>query len=99
MTAARPPTTGPQDPSDRTATRETREAKTIMVLVVLAMILFAVAESLAWHTAISRLDAFSEMARAIFTTYIVPFEVLGFLLLAALLGALYLATREGSRHD
>jgi NADH:ubiquinone oxidoreductase subunit 6 (subunit J) len=87
-------TTKPQNAPDE-APRETREAKAIMALVVLAMMLFAIAESLAWHTTASRLDAFSEMARAVFTTYIVPFEILGFLLLAALLGALYIATREG----
>lgn len=99
MNGAKPPQPGPADPPEESGSRETREAKAIMVLVVLAMILFAVAESLAWHTAAGRLDAFSEMARAIFTTYIIPFEALGFLLLAALLGALYLATREGSRHE
>ena len=96
MTPPREPATpGAADVPPETP-RETKEAKAIMVLVVLAMLLFAVAESLAWHTAARRLDAFSEMARAVFTTYIVPFEMLGFLLLAALLGALFIATREGS---
>jgi NADH:ubiquinone oxidoreductase subunit 6 (subunit J) len=81
---------GPADP-------ETRWAKGIMVLLVYALMLFAAAGSLAWYADIARLDGFSEMARRVFTTYIVPFEVLGFLLLAALLGALYLAAREGMR--
>lgn len=98
MNDARQQALPPEEPPAETP-RETKEAKTIMVLVVLAMLLFAIAESIQWYTMAERLDAFSEMARLIFTIYIIPFEMLGFLLLAALLGALFIAMREGRRDD
>ncbi len=85
------------DPRDLRAERETKEAKAIMVLVVLATMLFAIADGLGWHVPISQLDHFSEMSQELFTTFIVPFEVLGFLLLAALIGALYIANKEVRR--
>lgn len=83
--------------SDPRAERETKEAKAIMVLVIAATMLFGVADSLEWYTPVGSLDHFELMAHALFTEFIVPFEVLGFLLLAALIGALYLASREASR--
>lgn len=82
---------------ERRAEREQKEAKGIMVLVIVATMLFAVSESLGWYASVQSLDAFSEMARMLFGEFIVPFEALGFLLLAALLGALYVATREAAR--
>lgn len=82
---------------EQRAEREQKEAKGIMVLVIVATMLFAVVESLDWYTGVEPLDAFSEMAQMLFGTFIVPFEALGFLLLAALLGALYIATREANR--
>jgi NADH:ubiquinone oxidoreductase subunit 6 (subunit J) len=77
--------------------REQKEAKGIMVLVILATMLFAIAAVVDWHEAVAPFEAFSEMAHMLFGIYIVPFEVLGFLLLAALLGALYMVTQEGER--
>jgi NADH:ubiquinone oxidoreductase subunit 6 (subunit J) len=91
----------PSPPTGHTAADEAvdpdkRLAKAIIDLLNYALLLFDAAGTLAWHTGIVRIDQFREMARGIFTTYIVPFELLGFLLLAALLGALYLAAREGA---
>lgn len=40
-------------------------------------------------------ERFIEIGRAMFQTYLLPFEVLSILLLAALIGAVYMAKREG----
>lgn len=85
------------DARDLRAERESKEAKGIMVLVLLATMLFAISEALGWYTALQPFSAFSEMSYALFTTFIVPFEVLGFLLLAALIGGLYIAQKEEKR--
>ena len=86
------------DPIDPRTEKETREAKGIMVLVILATMLFAITQSHDWYTLTIRDGMFSDMAQALFSQFIVAFEVLGFLLLAALVGALYLAHREVRRH-
>lgn len=82
---------------EKRAEREQKEAKGIMVLVILATMLFAIAGSVAWYQPLEPLVAFSEMSQMLFGEFIVPFEILGFLLLAALLGALYYAQREAVR--
>lgn len=88
---------GFDDAPDPRAERETKEAKGIMVLVILATMLFAITQAFDWYTPTVREGFFSEMAQAMFSTFIVPFEVLGFLLLAALVGALYIAHKEVAR--
>lgn len=82
-------------PVDPRAEREINEAKGIMALVILTTMLFAVSQAFDWYALTIRDGMFSEMAQSIFDHFIVPFELLGFLLLAALIGALYLAHREG----
>lgn len=85
------------DAPDPRAERETKEAKGIMVLVILAVMLFAVVGSLDWYENAERADLFGGMAQDMFTLHLIPFEMLGFLLLAALIGALYIANKEGTR--
>ncbi len=77
--------------------RDLREAKAFLVLVVAFMLLLTVSQSLGWHVAVQPFEEFSAVARAMFTEFIVPFEILGFLLLAALIGSLYIAHKEVRR--
>ena len=85
------------DELDPRTARELREMKAILVLIVLFVVLDSAAEALDWHVGVTPLDAFPAMTHMLFGDFIVPFEVLGFLLLAALMGALYYAHREVDR--
>ena len=85
------------DGGDPRAERDVRQAKGVFVVAILGVILVAVVQTVPWFTPQASLDAFSEMTHLLFEDYIVPFEVLGFLLLAALIGALFLASREATR--
>lgn len=73
-----------------------RAAKSVMVLVLFAVIAFAVAETVPWYRPVGGGEDPDGVAEAIFERYVVAFEVLGVLLTAALLGAMYLAIREAS---
>jgi NADH:ubiquinone oxidoreductase subunit 6 (subunit J) len=67
-----------------------------MVLVLFAVIAFAVAETVPWYRPVGGGEDAQGVADALFTRYVVAFEVLGILLTAALLGAMYLAFREAT---
>ena len=62
----------------------------IFLVVLLALLLTPTR----WGGLPQPMERFVEIGRAMFQTYLLPFEVLSVLLLAALIGAVYMAKRE-----
>lgn len=83
-------------PAEPRSTRTANVAKFVMVLVLFAVIAFAVAETVPWYRPVGGGERSDGIAEALFDRYVVAFEVLGVLLTAALLGAMYIAIREAS---
>lgn len=72
----------------------TREwAKAIVVTLVLGLLVFAGLAIGEWRTESLPVETFDGLADAIFTTYVLPFEVLSVLLLGALFSALYVGAK------
>jgi len=69
-----------------------RRAVAGLFLVILISLLLSAP---AWRVLPQGVETFLGLGRAIFKQYLLPFEVLSVLLLAALVGAVFLAKREG----
>lgn len=63
-----------------------------LFLIILVSLLLSVP---GWRVLPRGVESFLGLGRAIFSQYLLPFEVLSVLLLAALVGAVFLAKREG----
>ena len=64
--------------------------------IVLAVMIALTASATDWGAVTKRIaTGTNALARLLFTTYILPFEVVSVLLLAAVIGGIYLAKREG----
>src|SRR5450759_2294148 len=64
--------------------------------IVLAVMIALTASATDWGAVTKRIATGTDaLARLLFTTYILPFEVVSVLLLAAVIGGIYLAKREG----
>lgn len=73
-------------------------AKALLATLVLGLLVFAGIGVSEWRTESPPFETFANLADAIFTTYVLPFEVLSVLLLGALISALYVGAktkREG----
>jgi NADH:ubiquinone oxidoreductase subunit 6 (subunit J) len=65
----------------------------VIALVVVGLVTWAVI-STAWHVApTAAAVAIEAVGNLLFTDYALPFEIIGFLLLAAIIGAIFLARR------
>ena len=62
----------------------------VIALVVVGLVAWA-AVSTPWHAAVG--VAIEAVGNLLFTDYALPFEIIGFLLLAAIIGAIFLARR------
>lgn len=104
--AAKPapsPTPSPAMGSDTTngimvpaATKAGNAAKFVACIALFAVIAFAVSDTIPWYRPVGGGEDSQGIATAIFEDYVIAFEVLGLLLTASLLGAMYLAFREAS---
>jgi NADH-quinone oxidoreductase subunit J len=71
----------------------------IAAIILLVVVLLAVA-STTWGGGPERGDtSTTDVARALFSTWVLPFEVVGVLLLAAVVGGVFLAKRDRSSTD
>jgi NADH:ubiquinone oxidoreductase subunit 6 (subunit J) len=74
---------------------QTQAAPAAVASVVLAIILALVISATDWGAAAEPVRTVTaEMAKVLFSDYVLPFEVVGVLLLAAVIGGIYLAKRE-----
>jgi len=65
----------------------------VIALVVVGLVSWAVVTT-PWHAASAALSvAIDSVGNLLFTDYALPFEIIGFLLLAAIIGAIFLARR------
>jgi len=65
----------------------------LIALVVVALVSWA-AVMTNWHASADAVRVVVEtLANALFTTYALPFEIIGFLILAAIIGAIFIARR------
>ena len=79
---------------------QTQAIPAAFAAVILALLLSLVVAATSWGAAAERLHAATDdIARVLFRDYVLPFEVVSVLLLAAVIGGVYLAKREGSRDD
>lgn len=63
--------------------------------VILAILIALTVSATDWHASATRLEAVTrEVARTMFDTFVLPFEVVSVLLLAAVIGGVFLAKRE-----
>jgi NADH-quinone oxidoreductase subunit J len=68
--------------------------------VALAVVIAVAALATTWPAGRQRLStATADVAHLLFSEYVLPFEVVGVLLTAAVVGAVYLARREPGRRD
>jgi len=68
-------------------------AKALIASALLGVLIFAGLAIGEWRTEAPPVETFEELAIAIFTTYVLPFEVLSVLLLGALFSALYVGAK------
>lgn len=79
---------------------QTQAIPAAFAAVILALVLALVVAATSWGAVNERLHAATDdIARVLFQDYVLPFEVVSVLLLAAVIGGVYLAKREGSRDD
>ena len=65
----------------------------VIALVVVGLVSWA-AVTTNWHASADAVTVVVEtLATALFTTYALPFEIIGFLILAAIIGAIFIARR------
>ena len=75
---------------------QTQAAPSAIAAVVLAVLVGLAASSTDWGEAAERARlATDELARLLFDQYVLPFEIVSVLLLAAVIGGVFLAKREG----
>jgi len=74
---------------------QTQAVPAAMAAVILAVIVILAIGSTDWHASTERAHTdTSELARVLFGQWVLPFEVVGVLLLAAVIGGVFLAKRE-----
>ncbi len=74
---------------------QTQAVPAAIASIVLAIILVLVVSSTDWGAASARIETVTaELARTLFRDFVLPFEVVSVLLLAAVIGGIYLAKRE-----
>ncbi|MEA2538081.1 MAG: NADH-quinone oxidoreductase subunit [Chloroflexota bacterium] len=74
---------------------QTQAVPAAILAVILALILVLVIGATDWGAAAERLQVgTAELARILFRDFVLPFEVVSVLLLAAVIGGIYLAKRE-----
>jgi NADH-quinone oxidoreductase subunit J len=79
---------------------QTQALPAAIAAAVLALLIAVVVVSTDWLEAGARIwTSTTEMAKALFTTYTLPFEVVSVLLLAAVIGGVFLAKREKGSAD
>jgi NADH-quinone oxidoreductase subunit J len=65
----------------------------IIALVVVGLVSWAAVQT-NWHASVDVVTVVVDtLANALFTTYALPFEIIGFLILAAIIGAIFIARR------
>ncbi len=65
----------------------------IIALVVVGLVSWAAVQT-NWHASADTVTVVVDtLAKALFTTYALPFEIIGFLILAAIIGAIFIARR------
>lgn len=79
------------DPSPQVTNRARGGLLAALLVLILFVLLLGVAP---WRVPPQGREGFLELGQAIFKDYLLPFEVLSVLLLAALVGAVFLAKRE-----
>ena len=74
---------------------QTQAIPAAIASVVLAIILALVVSATDWGAATARVETVTaDMARVLFHDFVLPFEVVSVLLLAAVIGGIYLAKRD-----
>ena len=74
---------------------QTQAVPAAIASVVLAIILILVVSATDWGAAAARMQTTTvDLARTLFRDFVLPFEVVSVLLLAAVIGGIYLAKRE-----
>jgi NADH:ubiquinone oxidoreductase subunit 6 (subunit J) len=77
---------------------QTQRVPAAVLAIVLAVVIAVAAGSTDWHEAGTRVRiGAAEVARMLFEQYTLPFEVVGVLLLAAVIGGIFIAKREPDR--
>ncbi|HEX5823280.1 MAG TPA: NADH-quinone oxidoreductase subunit J [Candidatus Limnocylindrales bacterium] len=75
---------------------QTQAVPAAIAAVILVVVVVLAVGSTDWHPSAERAGTdTTELARALFADWVLPFEVVGVLLLAAVIGAVFLAKREG----
>ena len=79
---------------------QTQAVPAAIAAVVLAVVLALVVVATDWGGVSRRMESVtSDIARTLFRDFVLPFEIVSVLLLAAVIGGIYLAKREGSREE
>jgi NADH-quinone oxidoreductase subunit J len=77
---------------------QTQAVPAAIAAVILTVIVILAIDSTDWHASAERAATdTTTLAQVLFTDWVLPFEVVGVLLLAAVIGAVFLAKREGRR--
>jgi NADH:ubiquinone oxidoreductase subunit 6 (subunit J) len=77
---------------------QTQAVPAAIAAVILTVIVILAIDSTDWHASPERAATdTTKLAQVLFTDWVLPFEVVGVLLLAAVIGAVFLAKREGRR--
>ena len=77
---------------------QTQRVPAAIAAIVLAVVIGIAAGATNWGAVASRIRVGAqEVARVLFEQYVLPFEVVGVLLLAAVIGGLFIAKREPDR--
>jgi len=79
-------------------TFQTQAAPAAVAAIVIALLVTFTALGTDWHSTADRVRAVTEdVANALFTDYVLPFEVVGVLLLAAVIGGVFIAKKDVRR--
>ena len=74
---------------------QTQRAPATVAAIVLAVLIGVAVTATDWHEVATRVRiGADEVARVLFDQYVLPFEVVGVLLLAAVIGGVFIAKRE-----
>jgi NADH:ubiquinone oxidoreductase subunit 6 (subunit J) len=74
---------------------QTQRAPATVAAIVLAVVIGVAVTATDWHEVATRVRiGADEVARVLFDQYVLPFEVVGVLLLAAVIGGVFIAKRE-----
>ena len=79
-------------------TFQTQAAPAAVAAIVIALLVTIAALATDWHAAADRVHVVTtDLANALFNQYVLPFEVVGVLLLAAVIGGVFIAKKEARR--